>query len=302
VAFTTIGYGEVTPATPAGRAFFIIWAVSLRFDILRRTWKPTAVRRSSQTDVVQIFGVATVTLLIAVLTEAYADRYRRVTVNPKSRHADRERAREEDKEKEALESAGKDEQKGNDDVARILREGRATGGMEGCAREVGDVWWSADEEILNVVDTWHKHVTALRHMHADSKERGGLAWAENRGGESGEGAGAGEAGRGSDSAEEREVFGLLRRMVQEQDLSDEQKEELIRDQEVRERMIWSGYEREWFPAMIGVGRLMLGGAVQDLVTAARKQVEVRGTTESQGLGGGIRRDSNVVESNTAVDS
>ncbi|KAK8847583.1 hypothetical protein IAR55_005442 [Kwoniella newhampshirensis] len=53
VTFTTIGYGEVAPQTPAGRAFFIIWA---------------------------IFGVATVTLLIAVLTEAYSRHYRNVVV------------------------------------------------------------------------------------------------------------------------------------------------------------------------------------------------------------------------------
>ncbi|EIW71024.1 hypothetical protein M231_07533 [Tremella mesenterica] len=51
VTFTTIGYGEISPHTPAGRAFFIIWA---------------------------ILGVATVTLLIAVLTEAYANRYKSV--------------------------------------------------------------------------------------------------------------------------------------------------------------------------------------------------------------------------------
>nr|XP_031860724.1 uncharacterized protein CI109_003767 [Kwoniella shandongensis]KAA5527796.1 hypothetical protein CI109_003767 [Kwoniella shandongensis] len=53
VTFTTIGYGEVAPQTPAGRAFFIIWA---------------------------IFGVATVTLFIAVLIDTYSRLYRKVVV------------------------------------------------------------------------------------------------------------------------------------------------------------------------------------------------------------------------------
>ncbi|KAJ7590585.1 hypothetical protein C8J56DRAFT_537402 [Mycena floridula] len=49
VAFATIGFGDYSPKSPAGRSFFIAWAV---------------------------FGVATMTILISVLSEAYSSRYK----------------------------------------------------------------------------------------------------------------------------------------------------------------------------------------------------------------------------------
>ncbi|TDL22065.1 voltage-gated potassium channel [Rickenella mellea] len=48
VAFSTVGYGDFTPVTPAGRAVFIVWA---------------------------LLGVGTMTILISVLSEAYSSRY-----------------------------------------------------------------------------------------------------------------------------------------------------------------------------------------------------------------------------------
>ncbi|KAF8237414.1 voltage-gated potassium channel [Tricholoma matsutake] len=50
IAFTTIGYGDYSPKTPAGRAVFIFWA---------------------------LLGVGTVTILISILSEAYSRRYER---------------------------------------------------------------------------------------------------------------------------------------------------------------------------------------------------------------------------------
>ncbi|KAG1741433.1 uncharacterized protein EDB91DRAFT_1237119 [Suillus paluster] len=49
VAFTTIGYGDLAPRTPAGRSVFVVWA---------------------------LLGVATVTVLISVASEAYSERYK----------------------------------------------------------------------------------------------------------------------------------------------------------------------------------------------------------------------------------
>ncbi|KAG0707998.1 hypothetical protein DFH29DRAFT_561772 [Suillus ampliporus] len=49
VAFTTIGYGDPAPRTPAGRSVFVVWA---------------------------LLGVATVTVLISVASEAYSRRYK----------------------------------------------------------------------------------------------------------------------------------------------------------------------------------------------------------------------------------
>ncbi|KAG2132703.1 uncharacterized protein EDB93DRAFT_1255121 [Suillus bovinus] len=49
VAFTTIGYGDPAPRTPAGRSVFVVWA---------------------------LLGVATVTVLISVASEAYSKRYK----------------------------------------------------------------------------------------------------------------------------------------------------------------------------------------------------------------------------------
>jgi len=49
VAFTTIGYGEYHPDTPAGRSIFVVWA---------------------------LLGVGTMTILISVLSEAYSYRYK----------------------------------------------------------------------------------------------------------------------------------------------------------------------------------------------------------------------------------
>ncbi|KAG2751146.1 voltage-gated potassium channel [Suillus brevipes Sb2] len=49
VSFTTIGYGDPAPRTPAGRSVFVVWA---------------------------LLGVATVTVLISVASEAYSKRYK----------------------------------------------------------------------------------------------------------------------------------------------------------------------------------------------------------------------------------
>ncbi|KAF5383291.1 hypothetical protein D9615_005020 [Tricholomella constricta] len=51
VAFTTIGYGDLTPKTPAGRSVFIFWA---------------------------LLGVGTMTILISILSEAYSSRYKSI--------------------------------------------------------------------------------------------------------------------------------------------------------------------------------------------------------------------------------
>jgi len=51
VTFSTIGYGDLAPSTPAGRSIFVIWA---------------------------LLGVGTMTILISVLTEAYSSKYQSI--------------------------------------------------------------------------------------------------------------------------------------------------------------------------------------------------------------------------------
>ncbi|KAJ7074969.1 hypothetical protein B0H15DRAFT_45155 [Mycena belliarum] len=51
IAFTTIGYGDYSPQTPAGRAVFVAWA---------------------------LLGVATMTILISVISEAFSSKYHSV--------------------------------------------------------------------------------------------------------------------------------------------------------------------------------------------------------------------------------
>ncbi|KAH7910967.1 hypothetical protein BJ138DRAFT_1113619 [Hygrophoropsis aurantiaca] len=49
IAFTTIGYGDYAPKTPAGRSIFVVWA---------------------------LIGVGTMTILISIVSEAYSSRYK----------------------------------------------------------------------------------------------------------------------------------------------------------------------------------------------------------------------------------
>ncbi|PPQ88573.1 hypothetical protein CVT25_009953 [Psilocybe cyanescens] len=49
VSFTTVGYGDFAPKTPAGRSIFVVWA---------------------------LLGVGTMTILISILAEAYSSRYK----------------------------------------------------------------------------------------------------------------------------------------------------------------------------------------------------------------------------------
>ncbi|KAG6880008.1 hypothetical protein C0992_008215 [Termitomyces sp. T32_za158] len=51
ISFTTIGYGDLTPVTPAGRSVFVFWA---------------------------LLGIATMTILISILSEAYSSRYKSI--------------------------------------------------------------------------------------------------------------------------------------------------------------------------------------------------------------------------------
>ncbi|KAF8522657.1 hypothetical protein JB92DRAFT_3094201 [Gautieria morchelliformis] len=51
VAFSTIGYGDMSPETPAGRSVFVVWA---------------------------LLGVGAMTILVSVLSEAYSSRYKNV--------------------------------------------------------------------------------------------------------------------------------------------------------------------------------------------------------------------------------
>ncbi|KAJ7484324.1 hypothetical protein FB451DRAFT_81760 [Mycena latifolia] len=48
IAFTTVGYGDYSPQTPAGRSVFVVWA---------------------------LLGVATMTILISVISEAFSSKY-----------------------------------------------------------------------------------------------------------------------------------------------------------------------------------------------------------------------------------
>jgi hypothetical protein len=57
IAFTTIGYGDFAPETALGRSIFIFWA---------------------------LFGVGTMTVLIAVLSDAFSSKYRNVTHKKKT--------------------------------------------------------------------------------------------------------------------------------------------------------------------------------------------------------------------------
>ncbi|ORY21336.1 hypothetical protein BCR39DRAFT_553869 [Naematelia encephala] len=123
VTFTTIGYGEVSPQTPAGRAFFIIWA---------------------------IFGVATVTLLIAVLTEAYANRYKLALVQKGTRRALVAIKRERE---EMVHRRFRHEQAVREDEQR---DGQGQGHNTPSLHQL-------PYEMLDVVRKWHGHVAASRH-------------------------------------------------------------------------------------------------------------------------------------------
>lgn len=57
IAFTTIGYGDLAPETPLGRSIFVFWA---------------------------LFGVGAMTVLIAVITDAFSSKYRHVAHNKKT--------------------------------------------------------------------------------------------------------------------------------------------------------------------------------------------------------------------------
>ncbi|KAF8268326.1 hypothetical protein EI94DRAFT_1727948 [Lactarius quietus] len=57
IAFTTIGYGDFAPETALGRSIFVFWA---------------------------LFGVGTMTVLIAVLSDAFSSKYRHVTHKKKT--------------------------------------------------------------------------------------------------------------------------------------------------------------------------------------------------------------------------
>ncbi|KAH9477477.1 Outward-rectifier potassium channel TOK1 [Psilocybe cubensis] len=49
ISFTTVGYGDLAPKTPAGRSIFVVWA---------------------------LLGVGTMTILISILAEAYSNQYK----------------------------------------------------------------------------------------------------------------------------------------------------------------------------------------------------------------------------------
>ncbi|KAH9959409.1 hypothetical protein BC827DRAFT_501236 [Russula dissimulans] len=52
IAFTTIGYGDLAPETPIGRAIFVVWA---------------------------LFGVGAMTILFAVISDGFSSKYQKVT-------------------------------------------------------------------------------------------------------------------------------------------------------------------------------------------------------------------------------
>ncbi|KAG7097850.1 hypothetical protein E1B28_005165 [Marasmius oreades] len=78
ISFTTIGYGDFSPQTPAGRSVFVVWA---------------------------LFGVATMTILISVVSEAFTSRYQNIFgARIFTRLVERYRAKQEQERKAKLET------------------------------------------------------------------------------------------------------------------------------------------------------------------------------------------------------
>ncbi|KAI9568046.1 hypothetical protein HD554DRAFT_2022737 [Boletus coccyginus] len=63
ISFATIGYGDLSPTTPAGRSIFVVWA---------------------------LVGVATMTIFISVVSEAYSSRYKGVLGRNSFKHVVRQ--------------------------------------------------------------------------------------------------------------------------------------------------------------------------------------------------------------------
>ncbi|KAH0834750.1 hypothetical protein J3R83DRAFT_10328 [Lanmaoa asiatica] len=63
IAFSTIGYGDLAPTTPAGRSIFVVWA---------------------------LVGVATMTIFISVVSEAYTSRYKGILGHNSFKHVVRQ--------------------------------------------------------------------------------------------------------------------------------------------------------------------------------------------------------------------
>ncbi|KNZ81641.1 Outward-rectifier potassium channel TOK1 [Termitomyces sp. J132] len=81
ISFTTIGYGDLTPVTPAGRSVFVFWA---------------------------LLGIAAVTILISILSEAYSSRYKSIFTSNRMTQAIKryqQRARDVARERHLLPSA-----------------------------------------------------------------------------------------------------------------------------------------------------------------------------------------------------
>ncbi|KAK7439790.1 Potassium channel [Stygiomarasmius scandens] len=100
IAFTTIGYGDFSPHSPAGRSVFVVWA---------------------------LLGVATMTILISVVAEAYTTRYQTVIKSNNKTRELFERAVAGYRTREREKTTNKFEHKNRDELYKQLGAGSSSG-------------------------------------------------------------------------------------------------------------------------------------------------------------------------------
>ncbi|KAH9941150.1 uncharacterized protein BXZ73DRAFT_41985 [Epithele typhae] len=250
VAFTTTGYGDYAPRTPAGRSIFVVWA---------------------------LFGVGTLTILVAVIQEAGSSRYKSalhshvlekaVVQYRKKSLQESKRPHPEDRTKQATSSTSA--KKSHHDRLRE-RETVAQQALETLPHEIV-IMAATFGDLMRFSHNGGKGNSLIEKRDEDTAERGEAC------------AGEGRSASGKLKVP-REMRALLDELGQLQDMNGRVRGEILQDEESRKTLILLTLERS-LKRLLGSAEKALTAladrdALQSLVATADRVSSERGSAHS----------------------
>ncbi|KAI0689179.1 hypothetical protein BC835DRAFT_1370125 [Cytidiella melzeri] len=229
MAFTTTGYGDFAPASPAGRSVFVVWA---------------------------LLGVATMTILIAVIEEAGSSRYKNALHSKAFDNAVKKFRQRENHDTEAIAARSRPQ------IPKQHSDGSLANAAEAASETAQQELERLPDEILKQARIFHSHMQYFAN-NTDTN------WEE-----------AQNSTSGKKSRTPSELRALLNQVAQFEDIGERTKRDILEDEDTRHTLLMLSIETN-LRRLINAAQSSLGAiAERDSLVALQRQRELESRPSS----------------------